>query len=262
MIRRGAVAAIMALTMAGSSLRGQATSDRARLAVGVGIAYHGSGHLWTQDGQPIFNDTANVGRDIVSQLGLTFAGAYFPTEQWGIVGEVQFLGLHYTDSCRLLTSHNPDAQQVCQNLQGRDHDGTAATLTIGGIFRPWPAEAVSPYIRANAGLDVSLNSSIRMIGTWVTPTTEEADYYVYGDPNPREVTPTLSFGAGLTAPLGRSSQFRLEARDNVVFLERTAGTQGTSDPNLSPPTALRASHLFSLSLGFEVVLEKKRGRRY
>ncbi|MGH7532650.1 MAG: hypothetical protein ACREL4_05085 [Gemmatimonadales bacterium] len=249
-------------------LRGQATADRARLVVGFGIAYHGGGALWTQGGQPIIDsganvDTATVGRRILGQLGVSFSAAYFPTQQWGVIGEVQFLGLHYDDSCGLMTNHSGgEAQQICQNIQGRGHDGTAVTMTIGGILRPWATSEVSPYFRANVGLDVSLNSSIRMIGTWTTATSEGADYYVFGDPDPREITPTLSFGLGFTAAAGRSSQLRFEARDNMVFLEHPTGIQPAPDPNGMPPVAIRTSHLFSLSLSYEMVLEKRRGHRY
>lgn len=267
-MRRRVLLSASLLLAATSPLTAQATADRARLAIGFGIAYHGGGHIWTQAGQPIIDgaanvDTAVVGRRVQAQLGVSFTGAYFPTERWGVVGEVQFLGLHYDDSCGLTTNHSAgEAQQICQNIQGRGHDGTAVTLTIGGILRPWATSEVSPYFRVNAGVDVSLNSSIRMIGTWVDSASEEADYYVFGDPNPREITPTLSFGIGFTAPAGRSSQLRLEARDNVVFLEHPTGIQATPDPNVTPPVAMRASHLFSLSLGYEMVLEKRRGHRY
>ena len=261
-------ACLLLLAGVAGPLRAQATADRARLAVGLGIAYHGGGHIWTQGGQTIIDqsanvDTATVGRDIQSQFGLSFMGAYFPTERWGVIGEVQFLGLHYVDSCGLQTNHSAgEAQQICRNIQGRGHDGTAVTLTLGGIFRPWPGSETSPYLRASGGLNVSQNSSVRMIGTWITSTSEEADYYVFGDPSPQQITPTLSLGGGITAPMGRGSQFRLEARDNVVFLRHPVGTQSAPDPNLTPPTKVRASHLFSLNLGFEIVLEKKRGRRY
>lgn len=269
MTGRFAIAAGLLLLATGAPLRAQATADRARLTVGFGIAYHGGGSLWTQGGQPIIDraanvDTATVGRRIGAQLGVSFSGAYFPTQQWGIIGEVQFLGLHYNDSCRLVTNHSfGEAQQICQNLQSRGHDGTAVTVTVGGVVRPWVTSEVSPYLRVNAGLDVSLNSSIRMIGTWTdSATQQEADYYIFGDPDPREITPTLSFGVGFTAPAGRSSQLRLEARDNVVFLEHPTGIQPTPDPNGMPPVAMRATHLFSLSLSYEMVLEKRRGHRY
>ncbi|MGB7212751.1 MAG: hypothetical protein WBC97_08995 [Gemmatimonadales bacterium] len=263
-----AVGAGLLLIATSAPLSAQATADRARLTVGFGIAYHGGGQLWTQGGQPIIDgaanvDTATVGRRVGAQLGVSFSGAYFPTQHWGVIGEVQFLGLHYDDSCGLATSHSAgEAQQICQNIQGRGHDGTAVTVTIGGVVRPWVTNDVSPYLRVNAGVDVSQNSSIRMIGTWTDSASEEADYYIFGDASPREITPTLSFGLGFTAPAGRSSQLRLEARDNVVFLEHPTGIQPTPDPNGMPPVAMRATHLFSLSLSYEMVLEKRRGHRY
>lgn len=258
------VGLILAATPA---LHGQAVSDRARLSVGVGLGFIGGSDLWSLANQPIIDqgglyDSVTVGRRITSQLGVGFEGSYFPNDHWGWAGEVQFLGLHYEDSCRMQTSRSAEAQLICANLQGRGHDGTAVALNVGGIFRPFPQTAMSPYLRANAGLSISLNSSVRMIGTWVDSAQEEEDYYVFGDPSPREVTPTISVGAGFTAFVGRGSQIRLEARDNIVYLEHPLAPQLFSDPTASPPQGLRATHLFSLALSYEIVLEKKRGRRY
>ena len=252
---------------AAPSLHGQVASDRARLSVGVGLGFIGGSDLWSLPNQPIIDggglhDSVTVGRQITSQLGLGLEGTYFPNDHWGWAGEVQFLGLHYEDSCRMQTARSQEAQSICTNLQGRGHDGTAVALNVGGIFRPFPQAATSPYLRANAGLSISLNSSIRMIGTWVDSAQQEEDYYVLGDPSPREVTPTISLGAGFTAFVGRGSQIRLEARDNIVYLEHPLAPQPFSDPTASPPQGLRPTHLFSLALSYEIVLEKRRGRRY
>ena len=252
---------------AAPALHAQAISDRARLSVGVGLGFIGGTDLWSVANQPIIDqgglvDSITVGRRVTSQLGVGFEGSYFPNDHWGWAGEVEFLGLHYEDSCRMQTARSQEAQLICANLQGRGHDGTAVALNVGGIFRPFPQAATSPYLRANAGLSISLNSSVRTIGTWVDSAQQEEDYYVLGDPSPREVTPTLSFGAGFTTFVGRGSQMRLEARDNIVYLEHPLAPQPTPDPTASPPQGLRPSHLFSLTLSFEIVLEKKRGRRY
>jgi hypothetical protein len=53
---------------------------------------------------------------------------------------------------------------------------------------------------------------------------------------------------------------RLEGKDNLVMVEQVAGT--TSAPNAEPPTTTGFRHIFSLTIAVEVVLEKKRGRRY
>lgn len=207
-------------------------------------------------------DSATLGRKVIPQLGLVLTTTYFPGEHWGWVGEVRFLGLHYEDSCRLQTARSAEAQLICANVQGRQHDGTAVVLAVGGMFRPLPSAEISPYVRANVGLNLSLNSSIRTIGTWADSGAEEQDYYLLGDPEPREMTPTLALAAGFTSFVGRGSLIRFEVRDNIVFLEHPLGPQLTPGPFSVPPTGLRASHLFAFTVSFEIVLEKRRGRRY
>lgn len=265
--RRTALLALLLLATA-ASLRAQATPDHARLSVGVGLGFNGGGDLWSLSDQQIIDtggnvDSATIGRRITAQLGVALTATYFPNDIWGWVGEVEFLGLHYEDSCRLQTAHGVgENPQICRNVEGREHDGTAVALSLGGVLRPFPRATLSPYLRANAGISVSLNSSIRTIGTWVDDTGQEEDYYLLGDPNPREVTPTLSLGAGFTTFVGPGSQLRMEARDNIVYLEHPLAPQATPGPSATPAVGLRASHLFSFTVSFEIVLEKRRGRRY
>jgi hypothetical protein len=264
---RSAVRVIVLGAAFAAPLRAQVVSDRARLTVGVGLGFNGGGDLWHLRDQPIIDqgglvDSVMIGRRISSQLGVSLTATYFPNDYWGWAGEVQFLGLHYEDDCTMQTARSSEAQQICANVRGRQHDGTAVVIAGGGIFRPLPHGSISPYIRGNVGLSVSLNSSVRTIGTWVDTASEEEDYYLLGDPSPRELTPALSFGAGFTSFIGPGSQVRFEVRDNVVFLEHPLAPQAIPDPSATPPKGLRASHLFALAVSFEIVLEKRRGRRY
>jgi len=59
--------------------------------------------------------------------------------------------------------------------------------------------------------------------------------------------------------LGRAYQFRFEARDAVARFEQVTGA---ADALLLPPTGTRFFHHFVFTMGLDVVLEQKRGRRY
>jgi len=82
---------------------------------------------------------------------------------------------------------------------------------------------------------------------------------VVADNSPRRVAPSLQLGAGFTAKLGGAYQFRFEARDVLATFDRVTGP---TDVTLVPPTETRWFHHFALTLGLDVVLEQKRGRRY
>ena len=60
--------------------------------------------------------------------------------------------------------------------------------------------------------------------------------------------------------MGRSYQLRLESKDNIVSLEHVTGTVPSTPAE--PTSERKIHHIFSLTLGLGVVLEKKRGRRY
>jgi hypothetical protein len=49
-------------------------------------------------------------------------------------------------------------------------------------------------------------------------------------------------------------------RDNMVRMATVAGP--TAQDGVPPPTASRLRHLLSMEIGFDVVLERRHGRRY
>ena len=85
------------------------------------------------------------------------------------------------------------------------------------------------------------------------------DKIIYSDPSPTQVTGYAALGVGITAAVARGYQLRLEARDNYIGLQRVkqAGAEGSV-----PPHGVRGKHVFSLLMGFDVVLERRRGKRY
>jgi hypothetical protein len=253
------------LTLAGSAAA-QRRSDQARLSFGLGIGFNGQSSMWRIDGQPLndsfFNsDTATVSRDVRSTIGIAFTGVYYPNDHWGISGEAHLIGLGFVDGCTLRTnSGSIRNQQVCTALQGQESPGTAVAATVGGIYRPFQWSEFQPYVRLNVGLLVSQQSAIRMRATIVNDSGQLVDYYVFEDPHPASITPTMAIGGGMTAFVSRAYQIRFEMKDNIVSLEHVTGT--VPQPFDTPTSERKIHHILSLTIGLEVVLEKKRGRRY
>jgi hypothetical protein len=99
---------------------------------------------------------------------------------------------------------------------------------------------------------------VEVVGVY-TDASGPHERQIISDPKRRSRAPMFGVAAGFTTPIGTGYQFRLEARDMITSLSRVAGPAN----NLAiSPVATRYYHHFALVLGLDVVLERKRGRRY
>lgn len=135
----------------------------------------------------------------------------------------------------------------------------------GPVLRAGANQPISPYIRAQVGLLFSNLSPISTSGTVVVTdpgsgAQEYLQFVVYTDPSSTRVTPGFVFGGGLTAVIGKGWQLRTEVRDNLVQIATVAGP--TSPGNDDPEIVNEWKNLWSIVLAADIVLEKKRGRRY
>jgi hypothetical protein len=242
----------------------QATKDQARLILTVSGGVVTGKHLWDIDAQPVQfispADTFALQRRIPSSIGIGFGGAYFPGENFGVGFEGFLIGLGYEDGCRhVFSSGNTDVARVCTSIQGASKSATAVALSVGPIARVNSRSLFSPYARANLGLVFSNQSSIRTIGSFPT-SGGVSELIVYDDDSESRVQPALALGVGFTAAVGKGYQLRWEVRDNIVGVQRV--TAATVQARTIPPHEITYKHLFSLSIGFDVVLERRPGRRY
>ena len=264
-MRRTALLFVTCLAVAGP-LGAQARSDQSRLSFGIGLGYNGGSDLWSVRGQPILGafatDTANLGRIIRPTIGITFLGVYYPNPRWGLSGEIHLIGLAYEDNCVLTSSSgDTDNHRICSALAGKQSPGTAIAGTVGAAFRPFPWIGVQPYLRGNVGLVVSEQSAIRVNAVYRSAADSLIhDFPIYEDHNPTSISPTVGFALGVTGFISRSSQLRVEVKDNLVILKELTG--GVVYLAREPPWQQRLHHIVTLNVGLEVVLEKRRGRRY
>ncbi|HMU60314.1 MAG TPA: outer membrane beta-barrel protein [Gemmatimonadales bacterium] len=249
----------------------QKTEDEARLLFNMGLAWTPGTDLWSVNDQPILVpgigfDQIDLDRNISGGIGVIFSGMYFPKPALGLAGEVFFTGIGTEDGCSIASaSPSLRTQQVCASIDGKSQSSSAVLVTLGPVFRVGANQPISPYIRGQVGLLFSNLDPITTTGTIsVTDsargTSQDFSYVVYEDPSNSRITVGFVFGAGLTTILGKGWQLRAEVRDNLVQIATVAGA--TSPGVVDPVIVNDWKNLWSIVLGADIVLEKKRGHRY
>lgn len=266
-----AALAVFAALLAPGSTAAQATRDQARLVFTIFGAYNGGSDLWNVGIQPVrfpgFDpievDSLAVGRRISPGLGLGVSATYYPSPVFGYSGEVALLGVGYEDECTIISSTPPpgtndNPETVCNGIDGSSRGASLVMLSVGVVARAMSQQVVSPYLRAGIGVAVGSQSSLRMFGP--TAGTQGEIFLVYEDDSNTRVTPAFIVGGGLTAQIGPGVQLRAEARDNIVGFATVTGA--TTTDGLVPPSETQYKSVWTVSLGVDIVLERKRGRRY
>ncbi len=236
-------------------------ADQATLVFTLAGAYSGTADLWAVQGQPVFRgqvaDTFALGRKRSSGLGVFLAGIYFFKPNFGIAGEAFFLGGGFEDSCRhTYQSGSAEAVTLCTGINGSSKSATSVMMSAGPVVRFNARSRIKPYIRANAGILIGGRSSVEVAGRVTT------DFFniIYDDPDSRNLSIALAGAVGMTANLGPGYQLRWELRDNYIGYDAITGP--TTRDGLSPDRELKYKHVWSFVLGMDIVLERRRGRRY
>ena len=243
----------------------QATKDQSSLVFTVSLGAVGGSRLWSSSPQAVQfivpADMVALDRRIRSTLAVGFGGVYFPGENVGLTLEGFLIGLGFEDSCRHLFSSGASAvAEVCESIQGKKKAATSVILSGGTLFRFNSRKLFSPYARVNLGLVLSQQSSLRTLGQFVNSSGQIEDLFVYSDDHNSRVDPSLALGVGFTAAVAKGYNLRWELRDNITGLQSVKSTIPIS--GFVPPHERVFKHLFSMTVGFDVVLERRRGRRY
>jgi hypothetical protein len=262
--RLASITALLCLAALPVRAAAQRTSDQARLIFTLSGGVVGGRDLWSASPQPIqptgAADIFALARRIRSTLAVGFSGTYFPGAHLGVTVEGFLLGLGFEDSCRQLFSSGSSAiSTACQSIQGAEKAATSVVLSAGPVLRLNSQSLISPYARLGAGLIFSNQSSLRMSGGFQSE-AGPVELTVYSDDHESRVEPAAELGLGFTAAVARGYQLRWEVRDNVVGVQRITGV--TSQANEIPPHERAYKHLLSMTIGVDVVLERRRGRRY
>ncbi len=258
----------LSLLVAGLPARAAAQSGpEANLVLTAAAGVVTGGGLWTVGRQPFCSkvgtpcmaseyDTLRLTRATSSSLTVGASVTYFPSPVLGFHGEITYLGFPLSDGCTVLNAGaTRPTQQICNSIQGHSSTSGAIAFFAGVIARATPRRAISPYVRGGVGLVTIDQSTIDVSGADSTGQL----YGVLIDEKPKHLALGAVLGAGFTFSLGPGYQFRIEGLDVVSSLARVARA---ADATLRPPVQDRVFHHFALTMGLDVVLEHKRGRRY
>jgi hypothetical protein len=259
----GAIAALLLAPCA--ALVGQ-TNDESRLTMGISAGWIASAQLWDIPRQEISSpfgdpDFYHLHRELRSDITISGHGTYFRGPHLGFTGEFTYLGLGTTDACTVVQNGgNAELQAACDALQGVQHSAVVTTAQGGVVLRPWSRTFIQPYLTGTAGVAFTPRSTVEMTSIYGNIGDTLVTLNIYQDDHTPEIRPSWTLGAGFATAPSSGYQLRIEVRE--TWLAQTVVTAATSRQGLLPPTRSVLKGFPSVLVAFDVVLEKRRGRRY
>jgi hypothetical protein len=274
--------ATLALALAAGLARPAAsqTPEEPSLIFSIYGGMTSGGDLWSIPRQLVFawNNGGNVFDSVSLQRRLrtsflaSLTATYFRSPHLGYTLEAGFFGLGTEAACAPLAPFAPVAisppnQQACTYFQGLEDRADAVGL-LGGLTYRVTSRGLQPYVRVEAGGAIIGSSFVELAAPTLASDGSQHLVYFLVDAKHRELTWMVSVGVGVMMPLGPGYQLRLEARDIIVPLPRPLGpatdtaavAAGSDLPQ--PPVGWKVMHVPGIAVGFDVVLERRRGRRY
>ena len=248
-----------------AALRAQ-TNDESRLTLGISAGYIASRVLWDVPAQPIASvfdppDIFHLHRETHSDISVSGQFAYYPGPHIGFTGEFTYVGLGAADACTVVQDGgDAELRTACSALQGT-YGSASTTLVQGGmIYRPLTRTFIQPYFKGLAGLAFTPGSSIQTRSTYGSIGDTALILTIYEDPDWKELRPTFTAVAGFSTASTSGYQLHVEARESWLGLGVVTGP--TSGQGFIPPHKTVLMGFPSIMVGFDIVLEKRRGRRY
>ncbi|MBI1967537.1 MAG: hypothetical protein HYS40_06075 [Gemmatimonadetes bacterium] len=213
------------------------------------------------------DDTVRLSRTVRPGLVAGLQATYYPAPRVGLQVDASYLSLPFADACTGIFFHpdphpdtlnyNPD---VCASVTTAGAAGGAVGIFVGAVVRGAPARRVNPYLRASAGIVSYSRSFVDVSGHFVRSDRRTFLRPVLNDPDPTRSSASVVLGGGVTVGIGPAHRLRGEIRDVVTRVQRAVGP---ADRNGQGPTVRsRLRHHLAVAAGLDVVLERKRPRRF
>lgn len=249
--------------------------QQATLILSVGLGVHAGHDLWTIDSQPLSvlsnlsaSDTLRLGRSVSPGFVATFAATYFTSEHVGIHAGLTYLDIGMDNSCAPVVPYKADTEsvneQLCDNLVGEIASNSTLLITAGVTLRALARGRTTPYVRGSAGYAIHSKGTLGVASSFVSG-GQLASRQIIAEESSKPGSPTVQLAAGITQPVGSGYQLRLEVRDDMFGLERATGAADGLGRLKAPPPARVATrwyHHISLTIGLDIILARRRGRRY
>ncbi len=248
-------------------------SDQPSVVLSIFAGVQTGSNLWTLNRQPLCvldsqnqcttaYDTLQLSRRTGSTLTAGVTALYFPRPYVGLYAQLAYQGFPLDDGCTGLYygGVDPDQrnEQLCNSINRAGIPGGSMSALVGVALRG-PVRTVSPYLRIGAGVVTRPQSSLDLVGEFTTGGNSLSRRTVIFDDAPHRTWAAFYLAAGLTAPLSPGYQLRLEVHDLVSSVARP---KGPADDGGHVVSTSRGTHSVALTIGLDIVLERKRARRY
>ena len=270
-----ATVALAALAALASPLSAQSPEDP-RLAFSTFGGYVGGGGAWQLNRQLAAvvsgeMDTLTLGRAFKPGVALGLGISLFRSPHLGLGLELAFFGTTTESRCRPIGAYAYDSQQVnqqaCEDAQGKTIRTNAVAIQPGLTWRLITRGPAQAFVRASAGAAILGGSFVDTRGTvylsGVGDTLGPFRARIFLDEEGgREVTWVATLAAGATLEMAPGYQLRFELRDLILNVPVVTGPADYLAIYPYPEVGRKTFHLPTLTVGFDIVLERERRRRY
>lgn len=232
------------------------------LTIGVAAGWVGGGSLWDVPAQTIRSvrfapDLFHLHRDLGAGVSLSGHATYFRNAHFGLAGEFTFVGLNNADRCTVTQDGgDPGLLSACNAIAGSPSSVSSTTVQAGVILRPFGDTPIQSYAKGLAGLAFTPGSTVAMRSFYNSGNV----LTVYEDDRASTTRPTWTLAVGALMSIGRGYQLLVEARESWLTEARITGP--TTAQGEVPPSHSSYKAFPSLFVGFDIVLEQRRGRQY
>lgn len=251
------------------------SGDEPNLIFSITGGYTGGGRLWKLDRQAVQTpsgqfDTLALERRLRPGFSAVLGATMFQSRHLGVGLEVALFALGSESRCAPRDSFRTDPQrlneQTCASIQGK-HIPTSMVAFQGGLtYQFGDRLGAQPYLRAGGGLAILGNSFVQTTAEVVSNNPANCQTgcsrLVLDAPQRKEFVWTATLAAGVALPMGPGYRFRAEVRDGITALPVVTGPANPLSTTLFAETATSVHHVLSLTFGIDVLLERRRTRRY
>jgi len=277
-VNRALACSILGLAVLAAPANAQSASEpQLVFSIGAGLSAAG-GQLWElpQQGVVVVGgnggeiDTLGLERWLVPGPVATLSATYHRSPHFGLTAEGGYFGIASEQRCTgpangYKTDSENKNEQACVRGNGLNVPTSAVGFQVGFVVRGSQTARLMPFARITAGVGFLANSYVLTDGAIQAPqacsqTGGICQWPLVTAEHTAETTWLATLAAGASVEIGSGYRFRFEARDLIAALQVPTGPANPSTG--LAPVGTTVKHMPVFTAGLDVVLERRRGRRY